>query len=295
MDTRRKYTTYYSSRGGKQAQPLNNSKKRRRWPYVIAILVLVVVGYFGLFGNSRTSSKAQKSPSFAVDSAGLDQSVNAILKNVPQNVQISVAIVDLSSQKTFYYGTDAPFNSASVAKLVTATLFLHEVEQGTYSLTQNLSGKTAREQLRLMIMQSDNDAWKVLNDELTHPKLDQWAQTNGMTNYSSDQNVMETKDVAVLLQKLYNKQLLDEQQTNLLMSFMESSENSLISDFVPAGTTVYRKAGWLDDRYHEAAIVDDGKHPYVLVVFSKSSGEYSSEIGRGIFKSIVNATTTAFR
>lgn len=252
------------------------------------------------FGDSdKSQTKAQPAPSvpaFTFNSAQLDQEINAILQTVPKNIQTSVAVVDLTNHKTYSYGVPASFDSASVAKVVTATLFLHEVEQGRYSLSEKFGNLPASEQLKAMIEDSDNTAWKLFNDELTHPKLDAWARQNGMTNYTSDKNQMTTNDMASLLEKLYSKKLLNEKNMSLLLSHMKVSENSLISQYAPAGDTVYRKAGWLSDRYHEATIVDNGKHPYVLVIFSKTSADvYPSATGKGIYKSIVDATTKLFQ
>ncbi|MEK7626411.1 MAG: serine hydrolase [Patescibacteria group bacterium] len=300
MDSKRKYTTYYSSSRSRQVLASNRQNNKKRLVYLACTVLIVLIGYVMFFGDSdKPQSKAQPAPSvpaFTLDSVSLDQNINAILQTIPKNIQTSVAVVDLTNQKSYSYGTQAPFDSASVAKVVTATLFLHKVEQGKYSLSEKFGTETASEQLKAMIEDSDNTAWKLFNDELTHPELDSWARQNGMTSYTSDKNQMTSNDMASLLQKLYAKKLLNEQNTNLLLSHMKVSENSLISQYAPAGATVYRKAGWLSDRYHEATIVDNGKHPYVLVIFSKTSAEvYPSGTGKGMYKSIVDVTTRLFQ
>jgi hypothetical protein len=64
---------------------------------------------------------------------------------------------------------------------------------------------------------------------------------------------------------------------------------------IPAGVKVYHKAGWLDDRVHDAAIIDNGKHPYVLVIFTKDiSGDYNAAIGHKIYADITKTTTQLF-
>lgn len=299
MDNKRKYTTYYSASGSRQKlEPPSSNKK---WVIICVGLIIVIVAYFGIFNksdNAQTPKKAQApvTPTFTLDSAQLGQNINASLQTLPKNIQTSVSVIDLTNHQTYSYGVQAPFDAASVAKVVTATLFLHEVEQGKYSLSEKFGSETAGEQLKAMIEDSDNNAWKLFNDELTHDKLDAWAKQNGMASYTSDKNQMTSKDMAMFLEKLYSKKLLNEQNTALLMGHMKVSANSLISQYAPTGTTVYRKAGWLSDRYHEATIVDNGKHPYVLVIFSKTSAEvYPSATGKNFYKSVVDTTSKLFQ
>ncbi len=301
MDSKRKYRTYYASSGSRQRLNPSEPSKKRRFKYLVAVVVILIIGYFAFFNNKDEMDKKAEpakavAPAFTLDSATLDQKIPAILQTIPKNIQTSVTVVDLTNHNTYSYGTQAPFDSASVAKVVTATLFLHEVEQGKYSLSEKFGTETAGEQLKAMIEDSDNNAWKIFNDELTHDKLDAWAKQNGMSSYTSDKNQMTSKDMAMLLEKLYSKKLLNEQNTSLLLSHMKVSANSLVSQYAPTGATVYRKAGWLSDRYHEATIVDNGKHPYVLVVFSKTSAEvYPSGTGKTMYKSIVDTTTKLFQ
>jgi hypothetical protein len=52
--------------------------------------------------------------------------------------------------------------------------------------------------------------------------------------------------------------------------------------------------GRLDDRVRDAAIIDGGKHPYVLVFFTKDmSGDYDADVGHRVFADITKATTKA--
>jgi beta-lactamase class A len=75
----------------------------------------------------------------------------------------------------------------------------------------------------------------------------------------------------------------------------QAKEVEFITNTVPSGIKIYHKPGYLADRVHDAAIIDDGKRPYVLVIFSKSrSTGYNMTQGSTLFKQITLATTDTF-
>ena len=54
------------------------------------------------------------------------------------------------------------------------------------------------------------------------------------------------------------------------------------------------KAGWLDNTLNDAALIDNGKRPVALVIFTEGEGIYSNGDAEDIFKEITTAVTTAF-
>ncbi|HET9721830.1 MAG TPA: serine hydrolase [Candidatus Saccharimonadales bacterium] len=235
-------------------------------------------------------------PVLSVDQQSqLASEVNSIIAAHP-DMDIGVSIQDLNSGKTYHYGLSDPFVAASVAKVLSATMFLHEVEAGNYSLDENLSFGTAGYELKQMIEQSDNTAWDDINTLLTHPALEAYADKIGLSNYDPDQNTLTVDDISLLLGKIYNGSLLNSAHTKLLLSYLQQADyRSYIPASIPAGVKVYHKAGWLVDRVHDAAIIDNGKHPYVLVIFTKDdSGTYDDTEGHQIFAAITGATTKLF-
>jgi beta-lactamase class A len=224
------------------------------------------------------------------------QQINAVIQANP-SMDIGVAVEDLNSGKFYHYGISNPFVAASVAKLITATLFLHEVENGQQTMDQVLSYGTAQYELQQMIEQSDNTAWQDFNDLLTHDALASYATQIGLSNYDPDQNTLTVDDISILLGKIYQGKLLKRADTQLLLSYMHDANfDSYIPASVPAGVKIYHKAGWLDDRVHDAAIIDNGKHPYVLVIFTKMDDDSSYDAGEGhqVFAGITKATVKLF-
>lgn len=221
----------------------------------------------------------------------MSNKINNIIASHRQ-MQVAVSVVTLNDSAKHTYGVTNGFLAASTAKLISACVFLHQVEQGSRSLDDTINGKTADVQIKQMIELSDNTAWVNINTELTHPTMKQWADGIGLVGYDVEKNILTADDIALLLSKLYKGELLNKQHTQLLLSYMQdANETQYIVSGVPTGVKVYHKAGWLDDRINDAAIIDDGKMPYVLVIYSKAnSGTYDTSVGQEMFKQITSAT-----
>jgi beta-lactamase class A len=171
-------------------------------------------------------------------------------------------------------GTNAVYEAASVAKVLTGVFYLHEVEGNRQSLDKTIGAVGARQLLQIMIEQSDNTAWKALNDVLTHEQLLKYAQSIGFANYNPEINTFTSDDIARLLIKLQQGKLLNYEHTQLILGHMKNASRSeYLKPALPADTTLYHKAGWLENRIHDAAIIDDGHRPYVLVIFTKGRSD----------------------
>jgi beta-lactamase class A len=297
-----KYGSYRPAR----TLPKSGKQNYRRVIGLLLLIVgLVMVGSHisGGDGLTRLSSDYQKVSATTITplvlSANQESKMSAAIYSAigsDNDMDIGVAIEDLNNGKTYRYGQTQPFIAASVAKLITANLYLHDVETGKYKLSRQLSYNTAGSELRQMIEQSDNQAWEDFNSLLTHKSLKDYAASIGLTNYDPAQNTLTDSDIALLLGKFYRGELLNQADTDLLLSYMQSAnETNYIVAYIPAGINVYHKAGWLDDRVHDAAIVDNGKQPYVLVIFTKQqSSAYDQTKGQQLFAAVTKATLTAF-
>lgn len=272
---------------------------------LLVIVGLVMVGLH-LFGDnpvSLISSDRQKVSATTIApivlSASQEAQMSASIQSAisgNSSMDVGVAIEDLNDGQHYVYGVTDPFVAASVGKLMTANLYLHDVEMGRYSLNKQLSYGSAKYELQQMIEQSDNQAWEDFNTLLTHTALNSYATSIGISNYDPHQNTLTPNDIALLLGKFYKGQLLNQSDTQLLLSYMQSAnETAYIVASVPDGVKVYHKAGWLSDRVNDSAVIDNGKHPYVLVIFSKQkSGSYNAAAGQQLFAAITQASLTAF-
>jgi beta-lactamase class A len=291
----------------RQAQTAKSQKRSlRRLFKVLGIAAVLVFSYhfirgvdlpFNLHGLKNHAKAAAAAPPVltAAQTAQMASAINSVIQANP-GMDIGVAIQDLNSRQSYHYGLSDPFIAASISKILTAVYYLNQTETGKFSLSQDIGGYSAEYEIQQMIEQSDNGAWTNLNGLLTHDGLENYAAKIGLSNYDPDQNTLTVDDISLLLGKLYKNQLLNSADTQLLLSYMHNAnEDDYIVASIPSGVKVYHKAGWLADRVHDAAIIDNGKHPYVLVIFTKDdSGTYDSTAGHQIFNSITTASTKAF-
>jgi len=274
--------------------------KLRTFITFLAIVVLAF-GAIHLFGSKHSliggKATAHAAPAIKpIDSTTLANAVQGVINN-NANLDISVSATDLQTGKSYHYGETAAFAGASIGKLVTAALFLHQTETGDATLTQQINGANAQNELQQLIVNSDNDAWVAFNDVLGHDALDSYAHGLGMNSYDSANDTMTSDDVALLLQKLDKGQLLNASNTKLLLSYLQQANmRDYIVASAPSGATVYHKVGYLDDRLHDAAIIQKGGRSIVLVIFSKTGDDsnYDFTAGAQLFGQLTKAADALF-
>lgn len=270
--------------------PSQKRKRRKKtgvfnWQLLFLIVLLLGGGKF-IVGKVTGHSEAQPTTSTTPKPAkkvlaepitsttwnDLNQKVTAIItENAPLN--ISVAVIDMTTNTKANYGVQEAFHGASTTKVLTAAAYLHDVEQGRSTLTENLGGGSAQSHIKRMINLSDNNSWAVLNSAVGHGRLDSYAKSNGINSYHYLGNLMTASDQALLLSKLYQRQLLNEEHTKLLLSYMQNTNNE---DMIPKskpGGTLYHKYGQLEDRLHDSAILVYKDRPIVLVVYTKGMSD----------------------
>jgi beta-lactamase class A len=200
----------------------------------------------------------------------LDQKIGELISD-NSDLNISVSYKDISSGRTFHYGTNKSFVAASVSKLLTASYYLSEVDKGNRSLNDTIAGSNAKTLLRNLIVVSDNAAWVALDKSLGAGNLENFAVASGLQNYKHSNNTLTSDDVLALLNKIYRGGLLSRANTDLLLSYMQQANyRQYIVASLPSDATVYHKVGFLEDRLHDTAIVDNGRFPYILVIFTES-------------------------
>lgn len=269
--------------------PQRMQKKHRR--VNLKILLLAALFVFGgkfvvdsLFNNrdqnktpaASSTPKPEKKilaePITSTTWNDLNQRVTSLIDaNAP--LDISVSIIDVSSNTKANYGVQEAFHGASTTKVLTAAAYLHDVETGKRTLTENLGGGSAQTHLKRMINLSDNNSWAILNSAVGYTRLNSYARTNGINSFKYIGNVMTANDQALLLNKLYKRELLNDSHTKLLLSFMQNTNNeSMIPRIIPGGT-LYHKYGQLDDRLHDSAVLDFKDRPIVLVIYTKGTSD----------------------
>ncbi|HVV25941.1 MAG TPA: serine hydrolase [Candidatus Saccharimonadales bacterium] len=293
-------SSYYPSTPSMPPAPSRRRRSRQlgRYLWLIGLIVLAVLSIHLLHSRGKSSAAPRPAQTAAQRRralAALNTQINGILAANP-GVDISVTVTDIHSDQSQSYGPAVPYEAASVAKLITAADYLHQVEAGTQSLQTELEdGNTAAYDLKQMIVVSDNNAWQSLTDQLTLDSLGNYAASIGINDYDLNDNTLQTSDIALLLQKLYTHQLLNTANTNLLLGYMKiANEAGFIVPAVPKDVTVYHKAGILDDRIHDAAIIADPVTPLALVIFTNGHGAGNDAARTAAIQSITKDVLAAY-
>lgn len=275
-------------------QPKQKPRKSKKSIFII--FLLVVVFFSGKIMLSKKNENHKKTESASTNTTkakpiikadpiatstwnNLSVAVNDIINQNP-GLDISVAVIDIGTNTKANYGIQDNFAGASTTKVLTAATYLHEVEQDNRSLTQKVGDVPARQQIKQMINQSNNDSWAALNQNLTYTKIQAYAQSIGVNSYKPKENTITASDEALLLQLLYKRELLNEEDTTLLLSYMQNTNNeAMIPKVIPTGATIYHKYGQLEDRLHDASIVEFNQRPIVLVIYTKGGASDGSNYG----------------
>lgn len=245
--------------------------------------------------GERLKSFVSSKSSEPIDTTALDNQINTII-NENADIHISVAIKDLNSNSVHNYGFQEPMTAASVNKVLTAVDFMNEVELGNKSLDMIMAdGNTAQYDIEQMIVYSDNDSWHTLNDSLTYQQMQEYAHSIGLASYYYGDNSISTADVTKLLGDTYQRKLIDESHTQLLLSYLERANyRGGIVPAVPEFDTVYHKAGVYNPALNDAAIITNGQRTVVLTIFTDSITSYNSSRIASIMQQITTPTLQTF-
>jgi beta-lactamase class A len=277
--------------------------------FIGVCIVLVAIGIFGAKAwqsmttsdenstNSTTKTAAVRKAS-AITYKVNEQSLTAIQGVIDQHpeLNLSVSLTDLQTGKTYNYGDSSSFTAASVGKLITTATFMNKVEKGTASLSQTVGGFTAKTEIQKMLVESDNTAWKNMEEAVTLSAQQTYAESIGITSYNASENTVSSSDIALLLTKLSSGKLMSDDHAELILSYMaQANYRGYIVAAIPDGVNVYHKVGLLEDRVHDAAIIKKGDRSYVLVIFSKAkSGVYDFSQAAPLFGAITTDSLQAF-
>lgn len=288
------YNNYYKGIG--YSEKLAIKKKKRRNYKRITILILIILIAAGIFyywnshkkhvviyhkaaivtpkPESENTAKVTDEQKAALDS--MENSVNTIIQQNP-NIDFEVAITDINNGDQYNFGQTQPMTAASVSKIITATDFLNQVEDGDETLNETLEdGNTASADLESMIVVSNDNAWAALNNDLSSSQLQNYAQSIGVTSFNYANNTLTARDTADVLCSLYQGSLLNSSNTQLLLGYLkEANYRQYILPAIPTTDTVYHKIGLYNDNVNDATIITNGTQTISLVIFTNGNGIYN--------------------
>ncbi len=197
---------------------------------------------------------------------------------------ISVAIFDLNNDEFFGLNENDIQHAASVSKILTAVYALDQVEKGKTTLAEPMGAYVIETQIQYLINQSSQDSWDLLDAKFKPEDQNAYAKTLGLTSIDvrRGKNLMSAKDVATLMQKLADGEILTQIHRDKLFSYMQKteSEDFFSPTFKIHGVNFYHKTGKYLGEGHDAAIVKHQKNPFVLIVFTNNNTN-TNLIGRG--------------
>ena len=302
-----RYRHYQPNR---QRQSINQGPPRKRRGRLIFLLLLIVtglfIGYKQIYKPSRAPSQKKenvvinKGPELKkVSQASWEQIQHVVDVDSDANpdLDISLSLLDVRAGIAKNFGSQIDFAAASTTKVLTAVAYLHGVEAGDATLDEEIGGLPASRQLKQMINQSNNESWAALNEAIGRSEIESYAKKIGMNSYINQGNTLKASDMALLLSKLADGKLINNKHQKLLYSFMQNTNNEdMIPGAIPQGATLYHKYGQLDDRLHDAAIVNYKQRPLVIVIYTKGTPATGKNynIHTKIIQSIAENSITIF-
>ncbi|WP_236557440.1 serine hydrolase [Arthrobacter sp. 9AX] len=234
---------------------------------VIAIVVLAVVRSGPR--NGAEPAAAPEAP-VAVAPDSLQGSIQSVLDDNP-DYRIGLAMADVSGDAALAFGDQEAFTAASTAKIITAAAYYHLVETGEATLDDPLGDYDAAFQLEAMVNESNNDSWLLLMDAVGYPQLTEYAASIGV-DYDPEENLLTPAEMALVLKQLYAGDLLNQDNTAQLLSYMQDTNNE---ELIPAGSQsgfeVFHKYGELDGELHDAAVLAYRGSTFVLVIYTENA------------------------
>jgi beta-lactamase class A len=194
--------------------------------------------------------------------------------------------------------SDGKFQGASLLKLPLMVLMYKMSEDGTLNLGTKYTLKSAdkvsgsgvlytakvgtiytyRELAEYMGKDSDRTAYKIIKDVVGESALKDYLTEIGMKNTNIDTGDTTPNDIKLLLQKLWNGNLVNQTDRDEILGFLENTiYENWITAGVPKGVVVAHKFG------QDAAVLADGgiifaKNPYILVIMGNGITEHDADI-----------------
>ncbi|MDP9988893.1 class A beta-lactamase-related serine hydrolase [Arthrobacter sp. FW306-05-C] len=278
----------------------SKAQGNRRLLILALIVVLVIVGTITLAvvrseprsGAVLPTPPAVPAAPVAAAPPSLQDSVDNILSEADE-YRIGLALADVSGGAERTFGDQSTFTAASTAKILTAAAFYHLVEEGQASLDAPMGDYDAAFQLKAMVNDSNNDSWLLLMDAVGYPQLIAYADSIGVT-YDPEQNLLTAADMALILKKLYAGELLDKDNTDQLLSYMQDTNDE---DLIPAGSRagvdVHHKYGEVSGELHDAALLSYGGSTFALVIYTENPDGVADEDQAEVIRDLTRAVEDA--
>jgi beta-lactamase class A len=259
-------------------------------------------------------------PDSVIDpSAPLGQAVNDALTETYGNY--GIVILNLKTGENYSLNQHVSYNSASLYKLWVMAEAYRQIRDGllkedeilsekyeTLNADFNIDPKTAefntgtislsvKDAINKMITISDNYAALLLTLKIRLTNVAFFLRANGFNESATGTNIDNPTttafDVAYFFEKLYKKQLINEEYSNKILDLLKAQKlNDKIPKYLPYNVFIAHKTGELNEYTHDAGIVYMPNGDYIIVVLSKSDNtDLAKERISNVSESVYNYFT----
>lgn len=237
----------------------------------------------------------------------LDAEVELVSEGSSQ--ELAVVVQDLKKQRVgVYRNADKLFPAASLVKVPIAVLALKACQDGKFNLNdivvirrKDIAGGSGliktmkfpakmsfKGLLELMIAKSDNTATNKVIDILGYDYINTGFIELGLKNTALKRKMMDfsqrskgvenytcASDMALVLEKIYRKEVLDEETCDLLISFLKKQKyNDRIPHYLPSVIEIAHKTGLERGVVHDIGIVYLPSRDYIICILVKGVKNY---------------------
>jgi beta-lactamase class A len=215
---------------------------------------------------------------------------------------LGVAILDLTSGRTFFLHADDVFPQASSIKVTVLAELYRQAQQGKLKLTDpyvmqasdlvpdsdimggltpGVTRVTNRDLATMMVAVSDNSATNVLIDRVGMDNVNALMDSLGLPHTRLRRKMMDIKaagegrenistprEMMTLLEALYRGKILNKEMTEDFFKMLSTHKESFIPRNIPAGVRIANKPGELEGVRNDVAIVFAQNRPYVICVMT---------------------------
>jgi beta-lactamase class A len=206
-----------------------------------------------------------------------------------QGGQYGVYMQELDSGRELGYGDSNLLEAASVIKVPVAVYVYRQAEAGKFDLddqialqssdfmggTGTLNGSAQagdkysyRDLVSRMIRLSDNTAWKALLRTMTRDAVNAYTDTIGAPDCDQWTNNCNARQIGQVLAALARGRLLNADDTQELLGFLESTVFNDRINYYLKGATIAHKVGMDGGVINDAGIVYVDGDPFVIAVFT---------------------------
>lgn len=206
-------------------------------------------------------------------------------------------VLRLSDGTSYGVSSDGKFQGASLLKLPLMVFMYKMSEEGKLNLDTKYTLKdddkvkgsgvlytanvgtvyTYRQLIEFMGKDSDRTAYKVIKDFVGDTQFKSYLVEIGMKNTDIDTGNTTPNDIELLLQKLWDLNLVNQKDRDEMLGFLENTiYENWITAGVPKGIVVAHKFG------QDAGVMADGgivftKNPYILVIMGNGITQHDAD------------------